>query len=65
VASVVCSFYIFSACKLLKARKAVKEIARRPSIVMVAPQPQYAVSQALPVYGSSIYPNLAPTGAQA
>lgn len=64
VSSVVCSLFIIPAVKLLKARKAIKRLATQPSIVMVAPQPQFQVSQAMPVYANYASPNLMPTGSQ-
>lgn len=54
IASVVCSFYIISAAKLLKARKEIDKLAHQPTVVMVAAQPQYQ-AQAMPMY--AVYPS--------
>jgi hypothetical protein len=63
ISTLVCSIYIISAVKLFKARKALNELSQGP-VLMFPQQPQYQVSQAMPIYGAPSYPNLAPAGSQ-
>jgi hypothetical protein len=62
ISTFVCSIYIISAVKLLKARKALNALSQVPATM--PHQPQYQVSQAMPIYGAPIYQNLSPVRSQ-
>jgi hypothetical protein len=66
ISTLFCSVYLFSAVKLVRARKALKKLSRQsPAMPQQVYQPQYQVSQAPPsYYGSPIY-QAAPQSSQA
>jgi hypothetical protein len=66
ISTLACSVYLFSAVKLVRARKALKMLSRQsPAVPQQHSQPQYQVSQAPPsIYGSPIY-QAAPQSSQA